>query len=447
MDNTFKSPNVLSLCPGFLGLERGLERVLGRVNIVAHVEIEAFIIENLVAAMEQGVLAPAPIWSNVKTFDGRPFRDKICGIVGGYPCQPFSNAGARNGTADPRHLYPYISGIIEATRPVWCFFENVEGHLTLGYDSVYQDLESMGYDVEAGPFTASEVGAPQERSRIFILAIRRDYKLGNPGLFRQALGQITTTGFKQCSEEGSQLDNPHSLRCNTQRLPDRQHDGDNTGTADEQLLPGEWVEYAHLFRPIEELGNTTSQGQQEPGPGIQQQLQEESGAALLNRPEQSSTNELADANGSRGEQDRQQSEFRTGGIEQSPGDSGHADTGKDSEGGCDRWPARPGQPQHEWEEPRTIGYTHRLPSSIRKLWHSLRPHFAKAMGEEVWSETDRNIKAAIEPGMGCTVDGYNFREDLLRAYGNSVVEQTAELAFRTLLDKHFPTASSSTSTQ
>jgi DNA (cytosine-5)-methyltransferase 1 len=61
-----------------------------------------------------------------------------------------------------------------------------------------------------------------------------------------------------------------------------------------------------------------------------------------------------------------------------------------------RWPGRPGEPQYEWEAPRTV-----------------------------------------ESGMGCTIDGYNFREDILRALGNGVVEDTAEIAFIDLLNKHF----------
>lgn len=60
-----------------------------------------------------------------------------------------------------------------------------------------------------------------------------------------------------------------------------------------------------------------------------------------------------------------------------------------------KWPSRPGEQQHEWEEPRQV-----------------------------------------ELSLGCTVAGYDFREDLLRALGNSVVEQTAELAFKDLIKKH-----------
>lgn len=171
VDNPFKSPAVLSLCTGMRGLESGIERAIGPIRTVAFVEIEAFVIENLVRQMEQGVLAPAPVWSDLKTFPAAAFHNKIHGITGGYPCQPFSVAGKRAGTDDPRHLWPHIRSIIDATRPVWCFFENVPGHLTIGYQQVRSDLQSLGYTVTEGLFSAQEVGAPHQRIRLFILAV------------------------------------------------------------------------------------------------------------------------------------------------------------------------------------------------------------------------------------------------------------------------------------
>ena len=79
------------------GIERGIERTGVKPRVVAYVEIEAFIVQNLVAQMESGLLDPAPIWSNLKTFPMEGFRNKVHGIIGGYPCQPFSNAGRRGG--------------------------------------------------------------------------------------------------------------------------------------------------------------------------------------------------------------------------------------------------------------------------------------------------------------------------------------------------------------
>lgn len=175
VDNPFKSPSILSICTGIGSLERGIERAIGTVRTIAYVEIEAFICENLLAGMEAGLVDAAPIWCNLKTFDAKPFRRKIHGIIGGYPCQPFSNAGKRKGQEDSRHLWPYILRDIKTIKPVWCFFENVRGHLTLGYEEVYRSLSEDGYAVECGIFTAEEVGAPHQRERLFILAIRKDY--------------------------------------------------------------------------------------------------------------------------------------------------------------------------------------------------------------------------------------------------------------------------------
>lgn len=173
MDSSEKPPNVLSLCSGYGGIELGLKRALGAINILVHVEIEAFAVANLVNKMETGQMVPAPIWTDIKTFDPKPFRDCVDILTGGYPCQPFSAAGKRNGEDDPRHLWPYIRSIIFYTRPRKVFFENVEGHLTLGISEVLEDLEKMGYRCEVGIFSAVEVGAPHQRKRVFILANSR----------------------------------------------------------------------------------------------------------------------------------------------------------------------------------------------------------------------------------------------------------------------------------
>lgn len=171
MDNTKNNKlATLSLCTGYGGLELGLGLAGVEHRTVAYVEIEAYAIANLVAKIEQGKLDEAPIWSNLKTFNAEPFRGKVDIVTGGYPCQPFSLAGERKGTADPRHLFPYIERIISTIQPTFCFFENVEGHLSQGFDEVQASLRDLGYGVEAGLFSASEVGASQQRKRLFILA-------------------------------------------------------------------------------------------------------------------------------------------------------------------------------------------------------------------------------------------------------------------------------------
>jgi DNA (cytosine-5)-methyltransferase 1 len=161
----------LSLCSGGAGLDLGLELALGGVHTVCWVEWEAFAIEYLAAAMQADCLAQAPIWTDLRTFDGRPWRGTVDCVTAGYPCQPFSIAGKRRGQNDPRHLWPHVHRIIGEVEPSLVFLENVPGHLSLGFGEVAEDLESLGYQVAAGLFSAEEVGASHKRERLFILAV------------------------------------------------------------------------------------------------------------------------------------------------------------------------------------------------------------------------------------------------------------------------------------
>lgn len=120
--------------------------------------------------MEAEQLDAAPIWTNLKTFPWQSFNRCVDIVSGGYPCQPFSAAGKRLGTDDPRHLWPWIRDGIGAMQPGLCFFENVEGHVSLGLREVIGDLESLGYTATWGLFSAAEVGADHKRKRVYILA-------------------------------------------------------------------------------------------------------------------------------------------------------------------------------------------------------------------------------------------------------------------------------------
>jgi DNA (cytosine-5)-methyltransferase 1 len=168
--STNQPANVISFCAGYGGIERGLDLAGINHRVIAYVEIEAFAIANLVAKMESGELDAAPVWTDLKTFPAHLFRDCVDIITGGYPCQPFSAAGKRKGEEDPRHLWPHIRRHVRTINPLQCFFENVEGHISLGLNSVISDLEEDGYDSTFGIFSAEEVGAPHQRKRVFILA-------------------------------------------------------------------------------------------------------------------------------------------------------------------------------------------------------------------------------------------------------------------------------------
>jgi DNA-cytosine methyltransferase len=182
--DTTKTINHISLCAGYGGIDIGLSRAIPNLRTIAFSEIEAYAAANLVSKMEAGLLDAAPIWTNLKTFPWEEFRGVVDIISGGFPCQPFSAAGKRKGDTDERHLFPYILEGIRKCRPSLIFLENVEGIISakLAGDEwadpagtpvllyVLRELERVGYKATAGVFSASEVGAPHQRKRVFILA-------------------------------------------------------------------------------------------------------------------------------------------------------------------------------------------------------------------------------------------------------------------------------------
>jgi DNA (cytosine-5)-methyltransferase 1 len=164
---------VASLCTGGGGLDLSLHLALhADVRTVVAVEGEAYAAACLVARMEEGRLAPAPVWSDLRTFDARPWRGAVDLVVGGYPCQPFSSAGLRRGADDPRHLWPHVLRVVEECGAWGLFVENVGGHLRRGFDEVVGDLDRAGFRVAVVLAQAADVGAPHQRERLFCLALR-----------------------------------------------------------------------------------------------------------------------------------------------------------------------------------------------------------------------------------------------------------------------------------
>ena len=164
--------NLISLCTGGGGLDLGVELAMPSARSIVLVEREAFAASHLVAAMQKGLMAPAAIWSDVTTFNGRPWRGLVDGLIGGIPCQPHSLAGKRLGEDDERDLWSDARRIIVQSGAWFVLIENVRGIVSSGgAERVWRDLRRLGFDVEAGLFTASEVGASHERERWFCLAV------------------------------------------------------------------------------------------------------------------------------------------------------------------------------------------------------------------------------------------------------------------------------------
>lgn len=162
--------NAISLCSGYGGIELGLEQIIPGFRTVCYVEGETYAASNIVQKMEDGRIHQAPIWDDLRTFDGKPWSGKVDLIAGGFPCQPFSNAGKQLGDKDPRHLWPFIVKIVSQVRPRYLFFENVPGVVRWILSDILNDLTELGYNASWCVVGAGEVGAPHRRNRWFLLA-------------------------------------------------------------------------------------------------------------------------------------------------------------------------------------------------------------------------------------------------------------------------------------
>ena len=151
-----------SLFSGIGGLDLGLERA--GMDVIWQSEIDPYACKVL-----DKHWPTVPNLGNIKEIDwSQVERPNV--ICGGYPCQPFSTAGKRQGEGDARHLWPWVRECIAELRPRYAVLENVRGHLSLGFGTVLGDLATIGYDTEWQVIPAAAVGAPHRRDRVFIVA-------------------------------------------------------------------------------------------------------------------------------------------------------------------------------------------------------------------------------------------------------------------------------------
>ena len=158
---------VLDLFSGIGGFSLGLEAT-GGFETVQFVENNEWC-QKVLAKNFPGV----PITGDIKNYEPEK-SDGIGLVTGGIPCQPFSVAGKRKGTADDRHLWPEMLRVIKACKPRWAIVENVRGLITIQEGMVFQQvctsLENEGYEVQSFIIPASAVNAPHQRYRVWIVA-------------------------------------------------------------------------------------------------------------------------------------------------------------------------------------------------------------------------------------------------------------------------------------
>jgi len=138
---------------------------------VCAVEWESYPASVLCARQNDGLLPPFPIWDDVQTFDGKPWRGIVDVVSGGFPCQDISAAGKGAGIDGERSgMWGEMARIIHEVRPRFVFVENSPMLTSRGLGRVLGDLASMGFDARWGVLGAADIGANHQRDRIWIVA-------------------------------------------------------------------------------------------------------------------------------------------------------------------------------------------------------------------------------------------------------------------------------------
>jgi DNA (cytosine-5)-methyltransferase 1 len=138
---------------------------------VCAVERDRYAASVLAQRQNDGALCPFPVWDDVCTFNGKPWRGIVDVVSGGFPCQDISVAGRGSGLSGERSgLWREFARIIREVVPQYVYVENSPALTFRGLDIVLSDLAALGFNAEWGVLGASDIGAPHKRERIWIVA-------------------------------------------------------------------------------------------------------------------------------------------------------------------------------------------------------------------------------------------------------------------------------------
>lgn len=191
---------VLDLFSGIGGFSLGLHRASKEFKTVAFCEMDPFCTQILNKHWPD-----VPVYPDIRKLNGKEIGtiDIVCG---GFPCQPFSQAGKRRGKEDDRDLWPEMFRIIQGCKPRWIIGENVSGFVNMELDRTVSDLESEGYEVRTFVLGACAVQAPHQRQRCWIIGRKRDMadseSLGHRGGNRKKRG-VKERELQPEEQEGS----------------------------------------------------------------------------------------------------------------------------------------------------------------------------------------------------------------------------------------------------
>ena len=304
-----------------------------------------------------------------------PNPDLICG---GFPCQPYSQAGLQKGKADPRHLWPEMFRLIRECRPSWVIGENVIGITKLGLDEVLNDLENEGYATRTFNIPACATGAPPLRQRLWIIA--------HSGSESKPRGQL-------------------DLLDPTRHMGDTKHNGSLTSPT-----PGTVLRQSEEQKGKEEIGESTraSGASRNVADSSSVRLQEYGHSQTKDAVERSQN--VADPNGERHggriSEERGVSKRKLFEEEQEGREVGGQVKGRSKPCGNVADPNGNGTKRDKYENGERSGF-----EQSGEGYRSIRSE------ENYWS---------VEPNVGRLVNGLPNRVPQLRALGNSVIPQIIE---------------------
>jgi DNA (cytosine-5)-methyltransferase 1 len=163
VEHGLRGVNELALFAGH-GLGMLGTRLLG-FRPAAAVEIDPRARATLIARQDDHCLGGFPIWDDIRTFDGLPWRGAVDLVSGGFPCQPFSTAArGRNVAVD---LWPEMLRVVQEVRPRYVIAENVQRQPIAG---AAWDLREIGYTARIAAIDSAELAAPHRRVRWWVVA-------------------------------------------------------------------------------------------------------------------------------------------------------------------------------------------------------------------------------------------------------------------------------------
>lgn len=214
-------------------------------------------------------------YGNIDEVDFTVWRGRIDVLSGGFPCQPYSTAGKRQGKEDDRHKWPQMLRAIREISPRYVVGENVRGLTNwnggLVFDEVQADLEAEGYEVLPFLLPACAVNAPHRRDRIWFIAHSNsngqqrssgkneintseggEYALNdvkpicnaaNTGLLRQEITKEQAAGTEQCNKGDAANSNIGIGHEGGMHKTGREKAERHAGTFDSRFSRGTWQDF------------------------------------------------------------------------------------------------------------------------------------------------------------------------------------------------------------